>query len=456
MTKDASKDAKKSANPALNSMLSDILRKSKPSDNQASEQDAAEEKIEEEVTPVEAAEPEPEPKPEPKPEPEPTQTYVATPEKASVPAKSASSLVAGALSKASGKPAPPSKSDDSQSAEVTKTLHRPSPIEDEPTPVDKAPADEENTKTFRAPGTTAVVKNALGPAADIQNAPAPVPEGGMKFDAGQAPPLPAEVNDIVAMAGSIMEKLGGAKKAEDTKSEPKKIEAQQPATFTPLQVLVSNEPAQDATPEELIELYFDLEAPGEKDALFDTLAMHPAQVVTDFFIAMMVEDEDEYLRALAAAEAAKRGNAEALELLHEDLMDAEEIFFFENALKTLCIMFGENFYPTLEEIWTKATIDSDERMHLLLALEGLDSQRTLQMLIESIENTVGADDMADDIIEQAMTMFARHDYAASLEPLRALLKRVAATEDMDAEERQELCDFLEEGIALIEEPAEAI
>src|SRR5688500_6101154 len=93
------------------------------------------------------------------------------------------------------------------------------------------------------------------------------------------------------------------------------------------------DPAEEAR--ELIDVYFELESPSERDALFDRLVALDTPVVTEFLGAMFVSDEDEYVRAAAAAELARRGNAEAIASLEADLADPEEQFFFEHAVQVL-------------------------------------------------------------------------------------------------------------------------
>ncbi|MEL6543250.1 MAG: HEAT repeat domain-containing protein, partial [Myxococcota bacterium] len=98
---------------------------------------------------------------------------------------------------------------------------------------------------------------------------------------------------------------------------------------------------------QLIDLYFTLDDPLERDACFDEIIATSAPVVIEFLRAMLQGDQDEYVRASAAAELARRGDAEGRAALLEDLNDPENIDFFSHALQTLSETDGEAFYDQL-------------------------------------------------------------------------------------------------------------
>jgi len=204
----------------------------------------------------------------------------------------------------------------------------------------------------------------------------------------------------------------------------------------------------EAEASELIEVYFELEEPTERDALFDQLIAIEAPVVTEFLRVMMLEDEDEYVRAAAAAELARRGVAEAIEILTGDLEDPEEPFFFEQAVQVLAEVLGTEFYGTLVTLWQDPNRDADQRREAMLGLETIDAERALTDFISFIETIENIDTMADDQVEVAMMAFARHEHAAAKPALEKLRERVLAA-TIDADERTELAGFLAEGLSLL-------
>ncbi len=201
---------------------------------------------------------------------------------------------------------------------------------------------------------------------------------------------------------------------------------------------------------ELIEVYFELEEPAERDVVFDKLSDLRLPVVDDFFRAMMEADEDEYVRAAAAAELARRGDADAQRLLEADLEDPEEPFFFTHALQTLAEVRGKPFYETLLGLWKNPERDADERREAMLGLEAADAERALGEFVRFVEAQTDVVGMPDDQIEVAMMAFVRHQYTAARRPLEALRSRIAAA-GIDPEERQELVEFVTEGIDLLSE-----
>ncbi len=86
----------------------------------------------------------------------------------------------------------------------------------------------------------------------------------------------------------------------------------------------------DAEATDLINVYFELEEPQERDAAFDLIVALHSPIVENFLRAVMQEDEDEYVRAAAAAALTRRGDVEAVAVLAADLDDPEEPYFFEH------------------------------------------------------------------------------------------------------------------------------
>ena len=198
----------------------------------------------------------------------------------------------------------------------------------------------------------------------------------------------------------------------------------------------------------LIDVYFELEEPAERDALFEQLVAIDVDLVTEFLRVMMLEDEDEYVRAAAAAELARRGVAEAIELLTSDLEDPEEPYFFENAVQVLAEVLGAEFYPTLTTLWQDPNRDADQRREAMLGLETIDPERALADFVTFVGGIQEIATMPDDQVEVAMMAFARHGHAAARPALEELRARVLAA-DIDADEKSELAGFLAEGISLL-------
>jgi len=198
----------------------------------------------------------------------------------------------------------------------------------------------------------------------------------------------------------------------------------------------------------LINLYFELEEPAERDALFDQLVSYRSPMVTEFLQVMMQEDEDEFVRAAAAAELARRGVKEGLDALQNDLEDPEKAFFFVHAVQVLSEVLGAPFYDALKILWQDPNGDADQRREAMLGLENLDNERALADFIDFINSTENIDDMPDDQVEVAMMAFVRHEHTAAHGPLEALRDRIRKAV-VDADERQELVSFVQEGIDLL-------
>jgi hypothetical protein len=198
----------------------------------------------------------------------------------------------------------------------------------------------------------------------------------------------------------------------------------------------------------LIEVYFELEEPDERDALLEELLGIDLPVVTAFLETMLSEDEDDALRAMAAAELARRRVPAGIEALEADLDDPEEPWYFENAVKTLCEVHGVGFYERLHAMWVDPECDGDKRRDVMVGMEMLDLDRAMRDFVALVEGTTDVEAMLDDQIEVAMMAFVRHDHKAALPALEGLRARIAAA-GIDADERQELIELVQEGIDLL-------
>jgi len=206
------------------------------------------------------------------------------------------------------------------------------------------------------------------------------------------------------------------------------------------------DPEQEAA--ELIEVYFELEEPAERDALFDQIATIRAPVVTEFLRAMMAQDEDEYVRAAAAGELARRGDGPAIAALEADLDDADESFFFEHAVQVLGEVRGKHFYDTLAHIWRDPERDADQRREAMLGMEVADAPRALADFVAFLDGITDVESMPDDQVELAMLAFVRAGHTAAAPVLERLRDRVAQSR-LAEDERRELAGMIEEGLALL-------
>lgn len=205
----------------------------------------------------------------------------------------------------------------------------------------------------------------------------------------------------------------------------------------------------DSAAADLIDLYFGLEDPAERDVVFDKLAAFNAPVTTAFFQAMMEHDEDEYLRSAASAELARRGHAGALARLYQDLAVDAEPFSFEHALDTLAEVEGPAFFPKAEAIWRDPARDTLQRRASMTVLEVLDAPRALDAFVTFVDAIDDVHHLPDDALEQAMAAFVRHGYRQALPALERLRGRIASASWADPDEQAEALAFVGEGITLL-------
>ena len=209
----------------------------------------------------------------------------------------------------------------------------------------------------------------------------------------------------------------------------------------------------DAGPEAeakaLIDVYFELEEPTERDVLFEQIVAIDLPIVTEFLRTMMEHDEDEYVRAAAAAELARRGLAEGVAALEADLEEPEELYFFEHAMQVLAELRGPAFYDTALRIWRDSERDADLRREAMVGMEGADPTRAMADFTQFVNDVKDITSLPDDQIEVAIMAFVRQEHVAAIPALKGLKARVTAT-DMDPEERAELEAFVQEGIDLLE------
>jgi hypothetical protein len=163
--------------------------------------------------------------------------------------------------------------------------------------------------------------------------------------------------------------------------------------------------------QELIDVYFELEEPSERDVVFDKIVALEMPIATAFLRAMMDEDDDELVRASAAAALATHGIPEAVARLEADLVEPEELFFFENAIAALAAIRGPAFYNAMRSIWLDQARDADERRHAMLATESVDAPRALAELESFVKGQRDMAALPDDQIELPILAFVRHAHA---------------------------------------------
>lgn len=207
----------------------------------------------------------------------------------------------------------------------------------------------------------------------------------------------------------------------------------------------------DEQAQELVDLYFTLEDPVERDVVFDKLAaLHgDSPVVAEFFAAMMDHDEDEYLRIAAATELARRGDVEAMARLEDEVQDPTDLTMFAQALAALGELRGQAYYEPAAALWRDAARESGERREAMLLLEALDTPRAIADFMAWLQEVTDVQSLPDDLVEVAMAAFVRQDTQAALPLLQSLRGRILAAAWEDTEERDELAAFIDEGIALL-------
>ncbi len=204
----------------------------------------------------------------------------------------------------------------------------------------------------------------------------------------------------------------------------------------------------DAEATDLINVYFELEEPEERDAAFDQIVALRTPIVERFLRAVMQEDVDEYVRAAATAALTRRGDVEAVAVLATDLDDPEEPYFFENAVQVLSEVCGPAIYDRLAMLWRDPERDTDQRRESMLGMETADQARALADFVALVEGIDDITTMPDDQVEVAIMAFLRHGHREALPALAGLRERILA-QVTDADERDELSGMVQEGIDLL-------
>jgi hypothetical protein len=198
---------------------------------------------------------------------------------------------------------------------------------------------------------------------------------------------------------------------------------------------------------DLIDLFFELEDPLEHEALLGRICAIETELVADFLRALLMEEQDEVLRLIAAAELARRGDAEGASFLDGWLEDgdADE---FATAIEVLVDLRGPAMFPRLLALWRGGTLDGEQTREVMLAMLAADPHPALTAFVERIEAMHSPDAVRDEEVEAAAIAFARQDYAPGQAALRALSVRARAW-PMDEDEAFEIHDLLQRVLAVL-------
>lgn len=208
--------------------------------------------------------------------------------------------------------------------------------------------------------------------------------------------------------------------------------------------------ALDAAAEELVELYFVLEEPAERDNVFDRLLEIQSPVVDAFLTSMMTHDEDEFMRFSAAAEMARRGNDSALSMLEKEVREPTDVGLFALAVDVLIELRGAAIYDLLLAIWRNPTYDVDERIEALLGMEEADADRAMADFVAFVESLKDMASLPDDQLEAVLASFARCGHSAAKPALEALKERIRSAKNIDDADRENLIGMVQEGLELLE------
>lgn len=200
--------------------------------------------------------------------------------------------------------------------------------------------------------------------------------------------------------------------------------------------------------ESLIELFFELDDPEERDVVIEKLAAFDDTMVTEFFRAVADEDDDPYLRAAAWAELARRGVPEGIAALEKHLADPDEPYFFEHAVQSLAVARGPAFYDTLLAISRDPERDGTLQRIATEWLEEVDSDRALIDFERFVDELDDFESVNDDLLEVILLAFVRHDRLGAKARVEALRQRVLASSVAD-DERDELVGMCDETLALL-------
>ena len=222
-------------------------------------------------------------------------------------------------------------------------------------------------------------------------------------------------------------------------------QTQTPAETAPESPEPAQEPLGDA--EALIAIYFDLEAPEERDEVFDQLTRHQGEMVDNFFAEMASHDDDPYVRASATAELFRRGHKQYLAALESDIMDPQELFFFANALHTLAEVRGQELYPDLIQMLADPNRDPEHQQDIMLAMEAVAPEQAVKHFAALLSGWTQIDALDEMFLEYASLAFARQSYEPGHTALSHLASMVKAS-SVEAAEKDDLQELIAEALSI--------
>ena len=207
----------------------------------------------------------------------------------------------------------------------------------------------------------------------------------------------------------------------------------------------ATEPLGDA--EALIAIYFELEAPEERDEVFDQLTRHQGDMVDNFFAEMASHDDDPYVRAGATAELFRRGHQQYLTALESDLMEPQELFFFANALHTLAEVRGPELYPDLIQMLADPNRDPEHNQDIMLAMEAVAPEQAMKHFAALLSGWTQIEQLDEMFLESASLAFARQSFAPGHTALKHLATMVESS-SVEATEKEDLQELIAEALSV--------
>lgn len=206
------------------------------------------------------------------------------------------------------------------------------------------------------------------------------------------------------------------------------------------------QPALSGEIADLMDIYFELEEPAERDALFDRIILYPNAEVTEFLRAMAHNDVDDYVQLSALTELARRGDTQALEVLRYEIKESDDEEHLEQVLHAFA-QLGEAYYGDVLDFWNRTNGSTTLQVHALNVLEQMSSARLLTDLIRFVDALAHVDPIDEDLLEYAMQIFIRHNHTEGRTALQTLQKQLK--ERNSNPDAVELVALLQEGIDLL-------
>lgn len=213
-------------------------------------------------------------------------------------------------------------------------------------------------------------------------------------------------------------------------------------------------PGDDAAPqaflpeaiEELIALYFACDDAQERDYMLQQLADRQEPEALDFLQAMMVRDEDPFLRLGAAKALAMRGDAQALQSIAQMLAVCSDDLLFVEAVDAYVSCAPGEACAELQAIFEDPWRDPHERQQAALGMSRCDPAAARSCFLAAIDKMQTPADVDFDALETMLLAFVDTDASQAITRLEALCQRLqnkptgtAASTATSADEVQDVC-----------------